>query len=423
MVFGWGKKKQENQEQAQTKNTISLHDIDGLLSKHKEEKRQQIVTKSKPLLSEIQIELGSIYKIIDHLQQDNLKVDDIEKILRVIVIRAKTEVIDIISKESKKTIPQVSTYDDVLKASDAISHTLKKIGDVLGKNTRVIHVFAKKYAQELKDHLASLTESHAFLTKLIGDYSTLESTSDTIQNMATKIAESVQDLKDTTHHIETLRGSYDAAQQLSNSTQKQIADVRASPEHSAFLETKSKLEQIKSQEESLDKEIDDEFSKVSRPLGKYVYVTSLDKALKSVLEKMVERPSKVIGVERKESIIMILESCMKGILSGTVSVKETDKSVDQITHLISGLDSLISKKSKILAQIQEIEKQSTGFDGKHLESLEKQLAKSKFDSDDAQSKIKNLESELAQKTTQKEKLVHDLESSLERIFGTKYELV
>ncbi|NDB51026.1 MAG: hypothetical protein EB161_02510 [Nitrosopumilaceae archaeon] len=187
------------------------------------------------------------------------------------------------------------------------------------------------------------------------------------------------------------------------------------------MEKEDKIKQIKAQEEKLNKEIDDEFSKISRPLGKYVYVTSLDKALKSILEKMVERPSQVIGAEPKESIITILESCMKGIVSGTVSVKEADKSVDQITAMISGLDTMISKKNSITSQLQQIEG-SSKFDIRILESLQKQLAKAKSDHEDAQTKIKNLESEKTQNTTQKEKTRQDLESLLHRILGVKYEV-
>ena len=136
----------------------------------------------------------------------------------------------------------------------------------------------------------------------------------------------------------------------------------------------------------------------------------------------MERPSSVIGVESKDSIVTILESCMKGIVSGTVSVKESDKSVDQITHLISILDGLISKKTHTTSQITEVLKKSQGFDIKTMESLEKQLAKAKSDSTDAQSKIKNLQAELEQKTTQKQKLLKELQSSLERTLGAKYEI-
>jgi chromosome segregation ATPase len=177
----------------------------------------------------------------------------------------------------------------------------------------------------------------------------------------------------------------------------------------------TKIQQIKSQEEKLDREIDDEFSKISRPLGKYVYVTSLDKSLKSILERLVERPSQIIATESKASIVTILESCMKGIVSGTVSVKETDKSVDHITHLMASLDAMISKKAAIQSQIQAVGKQALSFDRKHLDSLEKQLAKSKSDSQDAQAKIKNLQADLDQKSSQRQKMASDLESALARL--------
>lgn len=420
MVFGWGKKKQEDQDPVKS-HTLRIDELEPILASKKEELRKKITTQSKPLFSEIERELNHIYKIIDHLKNDDLKVDDIEKILRVIVVRAKTEVIDVISKESKKSLPVVSTFEDVAKTADASSHTLKKIGDVLGKHSRVIHVFAKKYAQDLKDHLALLTENHALITKMLSDYSTLESSSGMIKDTISKIQHSTQELIDIEHHIAQLRKSQEEAQNLCESTQKQIIDTHASSEYAQLLELENKVTQIKAQEEKLDRQIDDEFSKVSRPLGKYVYVTSLDKSLKSILERLVERPSQVITTESKESIITILESCMKGIVSGTVSVKETDKSVDHITHLMSILDNLMQQKRSIQSQIQEIEKQTSAFDRKKLESLEKQLSKSKSDLTDAQTKIKNLQAELEQKSSQRQKLFQDLKSSLERL-GIKGEL-
>jgi len=413
MVFGWGKKKQEEPESVQKK--ITIDQIDSILSSKKEDLKKKITTQSKPLFSEIQAELDSIYKIIDHLKNDDLKVDDIEKILRVIVVRAKTEVIDVISKESKKPLPSISTYEDVLKTEEAASHTLKKIGDVLGKHSRVIHVFAKKYAQDLKDHLALVTQNHVIITKMLGDYSTLESSSETIKNMIAKFHSLTQEITEIKSHISKLQESSNAALNLCSSTQKQIEATRSSSEYLQFLDVDNKIKQIKSQEEKLDREIDDEFSKISRPLGKYVYVTSLDKSLKSILEKLVERPSAVIAAESKTLIITILESCMKGIVSGTVSVKETDKSVDQITHLISSLDGMILKKVRVQDEIQNIEKQLLSFDRKILESLEKQLIKSKSDSDDAQTKIKTLQSDLEQKLSQKQKMTSDLESALARL--------
>ena len=383
MVFGWGKKKQETTDITQEAE-VELGQISSLLSPKKEEIRKKIVTQSRPLFTEIKQELDAIYKIIEHLKQDDLKVEDIEKILRVIVTRAKTEVIDVISKESEKKFPIVDKFEDVLGASESVSYSLKKIGDVLGKNSRVIHVFAKKYAQEIKDHLALVTKNHAIIVKMLSEHSVLESSSDSIVQQISKTRSLSQQIIEHNAHLKKLQELLVSAQHLYAKTQEQILVARNSPEFQKLQEIQSKQVLLVGQKNEMAKQIDDEFSKVSRALGKYVYVTSLDKPLKSILERLVERPSLVVGVENTESIKTILESCMKGIVSGTVSVKENDKSVDQIGLVIAQLDSLAQRKASIENQITQTEQSMKQFEGLNLATLEKQLEKSKSDQEDAQ---------------------------------------
>ena len=421
MVFGWGKRKQETNDLPQ-ETTVNLNQIDSLLLSKREEIRKKITVQSVPLFNQIQTELQAIYKIIEQLQKDDLKVEDIEKILRVIVTRAKTEVIEVISKESQNDIPKIHTFEDVMRTSESVSHTLKKIGDVLGKNSRVIHVFAKKYAQEIKDHLALVTKNHMIISKMIGDHNIHESLALDIKEKTLKIQSLSEKIIEHSNHIKKLQESQLSAQNIFKDTQQQIANTRQSPEFLHMLEIEKKLGDLKSQEESLDKEIDDEFSKVSRPLGKYIYVTSLDKPLKNTLERLVERASKVVGSESTDALKTILESCMKGIVSGTVSVKEADKSVEQINFLLSSLDVLASRKNKTLKQIQQLEMEIMELESVKLDSLEKKLAKSKSDQDDAQSKIGTLLKEIDSATFQKIELGQTIESSLTSILGIKYKI-
>jgi hypothetical protein len=423
MVFGWNKKNQESSEQkTQSGQDLRISEISQVLAKHKEAKQKKILEQTKTLFEEMRKELGSIYGIISHLKDDSLKVDDIDKTLKVLVVRSKAEVIEVISKESQKQLPQVKNYDDVVRTAEVASHTLKKIGDVLGKHSRVIHVFAKKYAQDLKVHLEHVTKNHNMISGMIGQITSLESSSAMIQDKAAKLVRTSQDIVDKTRHIAKLKESYGDAEVVASLTQQQISDVFSSPTFAKFLEYQEKIKQVEARESKLNKEIDDEFSKISRPLGKYVYVTSLEKPLKSLLERLVENPSGTI-LENKASIVTILESCMKGILSGTVSVKETDKSVEHITHTLSLLDGFIARKNEIHAQLQDLQKMLQTFDISQIETLERRLTKAKFDMEDAKTKIANLESELQQQAEQKQKLFEDLERSLEQILGIKYRIL
>jgi predicted nucleic acid-binding Zn-ribbon protein len=254
---------------------------------------------------------------------------------------------------------------------------------------------------------------------MIAEYDSLESSSAAIKEKITKILKTNKEITDAISHATKLQDSFIDYERLISSTQEKIANLFGTKEYAKFLQYREQINKVSTEENSLNKEINDEFSKISRPLGKYVYVTSLEKPLKLLLERLVENPATAV-LENKDSIVTILESCMKGILSGTVSVKETDKSVGYITHVLSLLDGFISQKNKLWAQLQELQQQLVIFDLRQLEDLEKRLAKAKSDNEDARIKIKTLESDLKQQTDQRNRLVEELEGLLERTLGAKY---
>ncbi|MFM7795154.1 MAG: hypothetical protein ACKO7N_00120, partial [Candidatus Nitrosotenuis sp.] len=249
----------------------------------------------------------------------------------------------------------------------------------------------------------------------LADFSALESSQGLIKNNVLKLQELSHEIIQIQDHIVQLEKSQQSLANQSDSIQNQIDKTKSSPEYAKFLELTKKTDEIKSLAEKLDKKIDDEFSKVSRPLGKYVYVSSLDKPLKSIIERLTLNPSEVIATEPKESIVTILESCMKGVVSGSVSVKEADKSVIQITELITGLDDLIGQKKRLDGQILKIQKSALEFDRKSLESLEKQLLQCRTNTEDAILKVKNLRIEIEQKSTQKQKSFSELQSLIQRL--------
>lgn len=423
MVFGWGKKKQESNEAPNQQNkTITLDEIKKILSDEKTTKQKNTIQQTKPRFEEIQKEMNSIAKIISHLESDDLKVDDIDRTLKVLVVRSKSEIIDVISKESNKTIPKVSSYDDVLKASETALYVLKKIGDVLGKNSRIVHVFAKKYAQDLKNHLGNITENTQAVSHQINSVSAFASSSDAINGNVDKISQLHSQIIEKKQHLLKLEEFHSECVDVIGQTEQKISSLRSSPEFSKHLEYKEKIKHAESDLVGINKEIDDELSKISRPLGKYVYVTSLEKPQKQILESLIANHSETISSENRDSIVKVLESCMKGIISGSVSVKESEKSVDQITNLISSLDDFIARKDKVNLQIIDLKKSLSVFDVSQLEDVEKRLDKAKFDKDDTDSKISSLQSDIEKDELQMEQLLSEIQNSLEKIIGVKYDI-
>ena len=69
------------------------------------------------------------------------------------VNREKKEVIAVIKKEFGNPFPDINLHDDVIQFKKVFSTGINKIGDMLGKHSKVIHHFAPKYSKKLTNDL------------------------------------------------------------------------------------------------------------------------------------------------------------------------------------------------------------------------------------------------------------------------------
>ena len=122
-------------------------------------------------------------------------------------------------------------------------------------------------------------------------------------------------------------------------------EVHSSENFKKFLDLENKLNDFTNQKSKIKSEIDTQFTKISRPLGRYAYGSSLDKEQNAVLSTLVDDPFDALLSENSDTIIVILENIRKAISSGSISVKDTDKTLLQLTETEESLDGFIKKVS------------------------------------------------------------------------------
>ncbi|SVC30290.1 uncharacterized protein METZ01_LOCUS283144, partial [marine metagenome] len=201
-----------------------------------------------------------------------------------------------------------------------------------------------------------------------------------------------------------------------------IKNIKDSSEYVEFLKTKEKMNSMDSESIQIKNEIDLQFTKISRPLNKYVYVSSLDKLQKKILEDLIENPYRVLSNTNKQDVIHIFESVRKSVQSGSVSVKDINKSISQIDETFSKLDGFIKQIFMYNQKKNNIENELTVFNNKQLESKESDLAKRHNFKLDAESKIKSSDEEFKFTTELIPKLVNNIESILNKISAVQYRI-
>jgi myosin heavy subunit len=361
-------------------------------------------------------------KIGNVLEKDNLNVDDIDKHLATIVVRGKKQVIAVIKKDVTH-LPEISSFDDAKKLNITLNQILKKVGDVLGRQTRVIHIFAKKYAIQLKVNLEVMNKNQDEIHRLLKNYDSVKSASDEITDAVNQI----KTLKETQLEKNQKIGNTNQIEQSLDekilTLQNSIEKIKSSDNYKKYVDLKNTLDTFSDKKSKIKNNIDTQFTKISRPLSRYEYGSSLDKDQKNILAELVKEPFNVLLPETKDSVILILENVKKGISSGSISVKDADKSLSLITETEEALDGFVKQISEYLEEHKKMKHDLDSLSPSELVSLERELAKNLSFKEDSQLKSETFHGDIDEIDSKIPKLVSEIEDKLRQFSNTKYSVM
>ncbi len=425
MVFGFGKKKTPEQQPtipAETLKKISLEEIPGILQEIEAPQTAHAVEIAKTTKSDVEAHRKKILGLILHLESDGLKLDDVDKNLSVIVKRGKSEIVSTIKKETATVLTNATKYDQAVLLNLEISQMLKKMGDVLGHNSRIIHIFAKKYADNLKEEIAKVAKSRNQLQLSINTIENFRSEGKAIDDLSQKITEQRIEIAQKIERLSEVELETKSLKDTISSLEKQIHEMKSSEGHTKFLEIKNKIDSMSSEKSDVKSVIDFQFSKISRPLGRYSYISSFEKPVRMMMDELLANPYEVISQHNKDSIIHILGAVEKSVISGSISVKDSEKSIEQVQETISKLDEFISLKEAYSKKVSALEKDLAVFDIKALESKEHDLHKTKTDVTNMERIKKKLDGEVKDDNHTLSKNISHLESGVSKLTGSKVSL-
>ena len=423
MVFGWGKKKQDSaaasvEETPQSKEIVLL-DIPGIISELSELRRSQTLAEINRLRNDTEPLIGDLMKIGNLLEKDSLQIDDIDKHLAIIVVRGKQQVIDVI-KKGVVSLPKISTFDDAKKLDSVLNVILKKVGDVLGRQTRVIHIFAKKYATQLKENLAVMNENHAEISRLLKNFDSTQSQHAEMSDMLNQIKHSSDVRKEKLQKIVEASEVTDSLNQMISTLENSIEKIHSSDPYKRYVDLKNTLNAFGNEKLKIKNDIATQFTKISRPLSRYEYASSLDKDQKSILSGLVREPFDVLTPNNKDSVVTILENVRKGISTGSISVKDVDKTSSQITEIEESLEVFVRRVSEYYIKYEQMKIELNSMIPENLIPSENDLAKTISLRDQSLSRSKTSQDEIDEIDSSVPKLVSSIEGKLRKFSNTKY---
>ena len=421
MVFGWGKKKQAQVpvEDVPKDKDIGLSDVPQIVSDLTQLRKSQSISEIKILRNNTSPLIDELTNIGEVLEKDNLSVDDIDKHLAIIVVRGKKQVIDII-KKGVTAIPEISSIDDAQKLDTTLNQILKKVGDVLGRQTRVIHIFAKKYAAQLKNNLEVMNQNHSEIHQILNNFEKTQSSADQINSLLDQIKTLKETRIKNEKKIQETKENINSLESKISSIEDSIKEIKSSENYKKYLELKKTMDDFSKQRLKIKNEIDAQFTKISRPLSRYEYASSLDKEQQSILSQLNADPFKSLLPKNKDTIIVILENVRKAVSSESISVKDVGKTLSQITETEEALDGFLKQVEEYYEKFESMQNDLKSLKPKDLVSFEHDLEKNISSKEDASHRLDTAENDIKEIDAKIPQLIRQIEEKLKQFSNTRY---
>jgi len=265
-----------------------------------------------------------------------------------------------------------------------------------------------------------MNKNHSEIRKLLKNYDSEQLTSNEIVNILNQVKTLKESQLEKNQKIDKANQSVESFDEKITSNQNSIEELKSSKNYEKYLDLKNTLDIFTAQKSKIKNEVDTQFTKISRPLSRYEYGSSLDKEQKNLLTRLIKEPLEVLIPQNKDSIIVILENVRKGISSGSISVKDVDKSLSHITETEEALDGFVKQISEYLEKHDKMKNDLNSLYPDELVSLEQELAKNTSFKEDSQLKSETFQGEINEIDSKIPQLVSEIEKKLRQFSNTKY---
>ena len=424
MVFGWGKKKTQQYEEDITsrEKEIFLTEIPDIIKQLKSIKEKTVISETGIFRNKIKSNCDSILKTVGDFEHASIKSEDLDPHLYTILQRGKKQVVSTIKQECSVNFPDIISLNEVLTFHKLSTRMLKKIGDMVGRQSTVLHTLANKFANRLKDDLINLKDGNDEIQTLIDNHINFEDKTNEILENIDKYNQSEKSVVVMNNNQKQMKKNMKDLSSAIQHDMDEIESIKSSKEYTNFSKVQENIGNLSVGMYKIKNDIEIQFTKISRPLNKYVYITSLGKLEKKLLEDLANNPFDIISKTSKQDITKILELVRNSVQSGAVSVKDVNKSLLHIDETLEKLDSFLRKISEHNQSKDNLENDLKNYNFENLRQNELKLRKHQDDKSKTESKTESLHVEIDNVNESLPNQIKFIETSLNKISPILYSI-
>ena len=413
-MFGWGRKKPEPVVETRV---MSLDEVGPALDRVLEQEAKLLIDRTRGLRDAINSHMARMIEIAAQMEAAPLG-DDVDARVATVAKRGKNQVVEAIRKHAGAGIEQATSVEEVRAFNKASTHVLSHVGDVLGKQTRVIHMFSKKHAGLLKDTLAAYAEDSKAAKDLLGRYEATEEARARAAELVSQIHASQSGAAGARERAGSLSSSAERLDAEATSKDEAATHFKDTAAYKERLRVLAKINALGKKRKDLEISVGNIMAPVSKAVSKYRYGSSLDKGQLAVAATMLDSPLDAFVPGNKSDIAQILENTKKAVEKGHMSVKDPSKTIAGLDEAVARLNSVIDTVDRHATEKNKLESELASADVSQMEKDERAASKARADAELARSRASEALAEADALEAKKPGLVEELSSVASRALGS-----
>ena len=413
-MFGWGRKKQEA---APEPRVLGLDEVGPALEQVLEDEARLLVDRTGSLRDAIDAHMSEMVRIAGQMDSDEPG-DDVDARVAAVARRGKKQVVEAIRKHAGPGAGPAGSVEEVRAFNKDTAYVLSHVGDVLGKQTRVIHMFSKKHAGRLKEILAAYSDDSKGAADLLRRYDSAEAERARAAELVDQIRGCESGAKEARARAESLSADAERLDAEAAARAESAGRFRESDAYKEYSRIVAEIGALEKKRRDVELRIGGITAPVSKAVSKYRYGSSLDKAPLAVAAAMLDSPLDAFVPANRADIEQILANTRKAVELGHMSVKDPAKTAASLGEAAARIDEMIGAVSDHAGERGRLEAELARADVGPMKADERAAARAREDAGLARSRGSEALAEADALEAKRPGLVEELSSAASRACGS-----
>ena len=353
----------EKKSQESSVQIVTDKELLEIIEKEKKILERELISNLEPIRISVLNCLDRLKTGASELEEQETKVENPQ--FESLINTSKRILITSIKKESFIESFEFKDYGDVIKFKNNLELLINRFGQVGDSHNRILNEFMRKQINKLKNEFDNLSSLLKQVTKILSEKQSEINKAIVCRDDLILFAEKVNEMKEKKERLSELSEEMGTIDKNLEESKIEYANFKGSKEFVVATDTLERINGKKNAIDTLEKNMINMMSSLSRPITKFSYLAS--KETQGRLAILQNQPLEIFS--DTPQYMRLLAELRKQIDDKTIQIKDPEKTINQIDEIINSLPSLSSNIKKLREEINQLESSLISRNTRHLENM------------------------------------------------------